>query len=55
LAWPLLRKRSGVGYEGKIAITVHHDEDAEYLERLDADLVLRPFVDAANAMAERLG
>lgn len=51
----LVQSLRRVGYEGKIAITVHRDEDAKYLERLDADLVLRPFVDAANSMAERLG
>jgi Kef-type K+ transport system membrane component KefB len=42
------------GYGGRIAVTAQSDRDAEALERDGADLVLRPFVDAAAQVARRL-
>jgi Kef-type K+ transport system membrane component KefB len=43
------------GYRGRIAVTAQSDRDAEALGRDGADLVLRPFVDAAAQVARRLG
>jgi Kef-type K+ transport system membrane component KefB len=42
------------GYTGKIALTAHQAHDAEVLKELGADLLLMPFVDAANAAADVL-
>jgi len=36
------------GFTGKVAVTAHRARDAEALRREGADLVLMPFVDAAN-------
>jgi Kef-type K+ transport system membrane component KefB len=41
-------------YPGRIAVTAQSARDAEALERDGADLVLRPFVDAAAQVARRL-
>jgi Kef-type K+ transport system membrane component KefB len=35
-------------YQGRVAVTVHHDEDAEVLRERGADLVLSPFADAVR-------
>lgn len=42
------------GYEGKVAVTVHHDDDADELIARGADLVLSPFADAADDAADAL-
>ncbi len=42
------------GYEGKVAATAHLDRDAERLNQAGADLVLRPFVDAADQAVDLL-
>jgi Kef-type K+ transport system membrane component KefB len=42
------------GYRGRIAVTAQSDRDAEVLEREGADLVLRPFVEAAAQVARKL-
>jgi Kef-type K+ transport system membrane component KefB len=42
------------GYRGRIALTAHSDEDAERLQRAGADLVLLPFVDAADQAVDLL-
>jgi Kef-type K+ transport system membrane component KefB len=36
------------GYRGRVAVTVHHDEEAEILTERGADLVLSPFADAVR-------
>ncbi|WP_008318532.1 cation:proton antiporter [Leptolyngbya sp. PCC 6406] len=42
------------GYQGKLAVTVHQDREDELLRSTDIDLILRPFVDAAEQAAEEL-
>ena len=42
------------GYTGKVALTAHTDEDAERLRTDGADLVLLPFVDAADQAVDLL-
>ncbi len=42
------------GYQGKLAVTVHQDREDELLRSADIDLILRPFVDAAEQAAEEL-
>jgi Kef-type K+ transport system membrane component KefB len=42
-----MREIREAGYRGKIAIRSHDAEDAENLRKAGADLVLRPFADAA--------
>jgi Kef-type K+ transport system membrane component KefB len=43
------------GFSGKVAVRSHDVEDARTLHHARADLVLRPFADAAERAAERLG
>lgn len=40
------------GYGGKVAVTVHHDDDADELLGRGADLALSPFADAADDAAD---
>ena len=42
------------GYEGKVALTAPNEDDAEALEKAGADLVLRPYSDAAEQAVEVL-
>jgi Kef-type K+ transport system membrane component KefB len=42
------------GYEGKIALTAHSLEDAEFFRSKGADAVLLPFLDAAKEAVDRL-
>ncbi len=42
------------GYQGKLAVTVHQDHEDETLQTADIDLILRPFVDAAEQAADEL-
>ncbi len=42
------------GYEGKVAVTAHSDSDAERLNGAGADLILLPFVDAADQAVDLL-
>ncbi|MFN3651901.1 MAG: cation:proton antiporter [Armatimonadota bacterium] len=50
----LLRGLRGIGYEGLVVLTAHTPEDAEELKHGGADLVLLPFVDAAEQAVEML-
>jgi Kef-type K+ transport system membrane component KefB len=50
----LMREIREAGYWGKIAIRSHDPEDAEHLTGAGADLVLRPFTDAAERAVEML-
>jgi Kef-type K+ transport system membrane component KefB len=43
------------GYGGSIAVTAHTDRYASRLEEAGADLVLRPFLDAADVACRSLG
>lgn len=43
------------GFSGRIAVRSHDVEDARLLHHARADLVLRPFADAAERAAERIG
>jgi Kef-type K+ transport system membrane component KefB len=43
------------GYRGRVAVTVHHDADAEQLSERGADLVLSPFADAVRDAVRILG
>ncbi|HSI98099.1 MAG TPA: cation:proton antiporter [Gaiellaceae bacterium] len=40
------------GYEGKVAVAAHHDEDAERLREAGADRVLLPYAFAAEEVVE---
>ncbi|HSP25297.1 MAG TPA: cation:proton antiporter family protein, partial [Saliniramus sp.] len=51
----LMREIREAGYTGRIAIRSHDAEDAEKLTKAGADLVLRPFADAAVRAGEMLG
>nr|WP_207890470.1 cation:proton antiporter [Rubrobacter taiwanensis] len=42
------------GFEGKIALTAANEEDARALEKAGADLVFRPYADAADRAVEVL-
>jgi Kef-type K+ transport system membrane component KefB len=42
------------GYTGRVAVTAHHDDDAQALRERGADLVLSPFRDAAEQAAGAL-
>ncbi|MBF2036376.1 MAG: cation:proton antiporter [Leptolyngbyaceae cyanobacterium T60_A2020_046] len=42
------------GYRGKLAVTVHQDHEDEALRSTEIDLILRPFVDAAEQAADAL-
>ncbi len=50
----VLRAVRQYGFDGKVAVTAHHNLDAEKLRDAGADLVLLPFVDAANDAAKVL-
>ena len=50
----LLRHLQDHGYGGKVAVTCRTPEDAAVLEREGADLVLRPFADAAEQAVDAL-
>ncbi|MDD3580045.1 MAG: cation:proton antiporter [Desulfobacca sp.] len=50
----LLKALNGRGYRGKVALTARHEEEARDFETAGADLVLRPFFDAAEQAAEAL-
>jgi Kef-type K+ transport system membrane component KefB len=42
------------GFDGTFAVTAHTAADARQMEHIDADLVLQPFADAADAGARHL-
>lgn len=42
------------GYQGKLAVTVHNDQEDAVFQTSDVDLILRPFVDAAEQAADEL-
>lgn len=50
----LLRALREFGYTAKVALTAHHSRHAEVLRREGADVVLMPFVDAAQEAADSL-
>ena len=50
----LLRALREFGYAAKVALTAHHSRDAEVLRREGADVVLMPFVDAAQEAVDLL-
>lgn len=50
----LLHALQHYGYQGKLAVTVHQDHEDEALQTSEVDLILRPFVDAAEQAAEEL-
>jgi Kef-type K+ transport system membrane component KefB len=47
-----LRRR---GYDGRVALTAHTDDDAAFLTDAGADIVLQPFTAAADRVLEMLG
>jgi Trk K+ transport system NAD-binding subunit len=51
----LLRALREAGYDGRVALTAHFESAARQLEAGGADLVLRPFVDAADDAVRALG
>ncbi|HMN95150.1 MAG TPA: cation:proton antiporter [Phycisphaerales bacterium] len=50
----VLRHLRSAGYQGRVALTAHGLRDAALFESLDAEIVLLPFVDAANEAVDRL-
>lgn len=42
------------GYQGKLAVTVHNDQEDAAFQTSEVDLILRPFVDAAEQAAAEL-
>ncbi|PSN20759.1 sodium:proton exchanger [filamentous cyanobacterium CCP5] len=42
------------GYQGKLAVTVHNDQEDAVFQTSEVDLILRPFVDAAEQAADEL-
>jgi len=50
----LLHALQHYGYEGKLAVTIHQEHESETLQTSQVDLILRPFVDAAEQAAEEL-
>jgi Kef-type K+ transport system membrane component KefB len=48
----LLRALRHHGYEGRVAVTSHHESETERLKEAGADLVLRPYDDAATRAAQ---
>src|SRR5690606_3552442 len=50
----LLKSLRQKGYGGKIVLTAHTEEDADYYRQAGADKVLWPFVDAAEQAADSL-
>ncbi|CAN5748222.1 cation:proton antiporter [soil metagenome] len=51
----LLQALRANGYRGRVALTAHGERAAERLERAGADLILRPFADAADEACRALG
>ncbi|WP_372422810.1 cation:proton antiporter [Salinarimonas chemoclinalis] len=51
----LMEAVRALGFGGRIAVRSHDPEDARRLHHAGADVVLRPFADAAERAAERLG
>ncbi|MDQ3938146.1 MAG: cation:proton antiporter, partial [Chloroflexota bacterium] len=51
----LLRALRDIGYAGQVALTAHSEAAAARLEGEGADLVLRPFIDAADEACRALG
>lgn len=50
----LLKALQNYGYKGKLAVTVHQEHEHQALQTYEVDLILRPFVDAAEQAAEEL-
>jgi Kef-type K+ transport system membrane component KefB len=50
----LLRTARDLGYQGRVAVAAHHDQDNDALQALQADLVLMPYRDAASAAARMI-
>ncbi|ACB52985.1 probable Na+/H+ antiporter [Crocosphaera subtropica ATCC 51142] len=50
----LLHALQHYDYKGKLAVTIHKDHEDEALQTSEVDLILRPFVDAAEQAAEEL-
>lgn len=50
----LLKALREHGYSGKVALTAHNQEDADLYAQAGADVLLRPFVDAAEQAADSL-
>lgn len=50
----LLQTLPGMGFRGKLAVTSHHRDQVEELEKAGCDLVLLPFSDAADRAVELL-
>jgi Kef-type K+ transport system membrane component KefB len=50
----LLKHLNEAGYSGKTALTVHHIKDERRLRKEGAEIILFPFVDAANNVTEKL-
>ena len=50
----LIHTLHGLGYAGRIAVTVHAPAEAVRMEQAGADLVLVPYADAAHEAADRL-
>lgn len=42
------------GYQGKLAVTIHNDQEDAAFQTAEVDLILRPFVDAAEQAAAEL-
>lgn len=42
------------GYRGRIAVTIHHEQDANLLRDAGIDQILRPYRDAADYAAEQI-
>ncbi|MDP8904339.1 MAG: cation:proton antiporter [Chloroflexota bacterium] len=51
----LLQALRAAGYRGRVALTAHTDVAAKRLEGTGADLLLRPFIDAADDACRALG
>jgi Kef-type K+ transport system membrane component KefB len=51
----LLDALRDAGYAGRVALTAHSEAAASRLEQAGADLVLRPFIDAADDACRALG
>lgn len=50
----LLQALDDAGYEGKVAVARHRLEDVEPLKAAGADLILRPYFDAADQAIDLL-
>ena len=50
----LLKTLKGRGYRGKVALTARHEDEKRDFEAAGADMVLRPFSDAAEQAADSL-